>query len=194
MNDFSRKWLVVVGLTVCQFGFWENRAKADVSADYKISPLDIIIIDVVGEKDLNREVRVSSGGTITFAWLANVEVKGKTASEVEQILRELLDRDYLVEPTVMVSVKDYRSREATVLGPVGKPGAVALPGEQKLNIVEVIARAGGMTKFANENKIKLTRAGKTQTLSLEELKKVVEPEKTIFVEPGDLIEITERVF
>ena len=54
MNDFSRKWLVVVGLTVCQFGFWENRAKADVSADYKISPLDIIIIDVVGEKDLGK--------------------------------------------------------------------------------------------------------------------------------------------
>lgn len=190
---YWNKWLVV-GLAVCQCGTWLPQTRAEVTADYKISPLDNIIIDVVGEKELNREVRVSSSGTITFAWLANVEVKGKTASEVEVLLRELLDRDYLVDPTVMVSVKDYRSREATVLGPVGKPGAVPLPGEQKLNIVEVIARAGGMTKFANENKIKFTRAGKTQTLSLEELKKVVEPEKIIYVQPGDLIEITERVF
>ncbi len=183
-----------VGLGLLQLGIFQTSSYGEVNADYKISPLDNIIIDVIGEKDLNREVRVSSGGTITFAWLTNVQVNGKTASEVELILRELLDRDYLVDPTVMVSVKDYRSREATVLGPVTKPGAVPLPGEQKLNIVEVIARAGGMTKFANENKIKFTRAGKTQTLSLEELKKNIDPEKIIYVEPGDLIEVSERVF
>ncbi len=183
-----------VGLGLLQLGILQTSSYGEVNADYKISPLDNIIIDVVGEKDLNREVRVSSGGTITFAWLTNVQVNGKTASEVELILRELLDRDYLVDPTVMVSVKDYRSREATVLGSVTKPGAVPLPGEQKLNIVEVIARAGGMTKFANENKIKFTRAGKTQTLSLEELKKIIDPEKIIYVEPGDLIEVSERVF
>lgn len=164
------------------------------ASDYQIAPQDILIIDVVGEKDLGREVRVSSTGTITFTWLSNVEVKGKTIGEVEQLLRDLLDRDYLVEPTVQVSIKEYRIREVNVLGPVGRPGSLVLPGEQKLTIVDAIGRAGGFTKLANENKIKFTRGGKTETFSFEELKKQTDTAKTIYLETGDVIEVVERIF
>ena len=54
-----------------------------VEGDHKIAPLDIINIDVVGEKDLTKELRVSSSGTITFPFLGSIEVKGKTPAEVE---------------------------------------------------------------------------------------------------------------
>lgn len=169
----------------------KNLAQA---SDYQISPQDILVIDVVGEKDLGRDVRVSSSGTISFAWLSNVEVKGKTVAEVEQLLRDLLDRDYLVEPTVQVSIKEYRVREVNVLGPVNKPGSLLLPGEQKLTIVEAIGRAGGFTKLANENKIRFTRNGKVETFSFDELKKQTDPSKTIYLETGDVIEVVERIF
>lgn len=185
----SWKTTLALGLWLCG-----RTALADANNDYKIAAQDVILIDVVGEKELNRECRVSSSGTITFAWLTNVEVKGKTTAEIETLLRELLDRDYLVDPTVMVSVKDYRTREVTVLGPVNRPGSIVLPGEQKLTIVDVIGRAGGLTKLANENKIQFTHAGKTQTFSMEELKKITDPAKVIYVEPGDIIQTIEKLF
>ena len=61
-------------------GRTDETARSDEVAegDHKIAPLDIIMIDVVGEKDLSKELRVSSSGTITFPFLGSIEVKSKT--------------------------------------------------------------------------------------------------------------------
>jgi protein involved in polysaccharide export with SLBB domain len=163
------------------------------ATDYKVSPQDVLTISVVNEKDLTQECRVSAGGTITFAWLSNVEVAGKTPQQIEQELRASLDKDYLVEPTVIVSLKEYRAREVNVLGQVNKPGAVAIPPERSLTIVEAITRAQGLTLRGNPNKIEFTRRGKKQVFRMDDLNKVTDPNKQLFVEPGDIIEIGEKV-
>src|SRR5690348_5738644 len=80
-------------------------APAQVGSDYKIAPNDVIVIDVFGEKDLSREFRVSRTGTINYYFLKEVQVGGKTTTEVQQILRDMLDKDYLVDPQVTVDVK-----------------------------------------------------------------------------------------
>ena len=167
----------------------------DLSADYKVSPQDTLVIAVVGERDLTQDCRVNTSGTISFAWLSNVEVAGKTAAEVEQYLRKLLDKDYLVDPTVLVQVKEYRAREVTVMGQVNKPGAVAIPAEQPLTIVEAIARAGSIAKGGDPNKIYFTRRGKEKVkLSLDQLSKVTDPARQLYVQPGDVIDVGEKVF
>ena len=167
----------------------------DLSADYKVSPQDTLVIAVVGEKDLTQDCRVNTSGTISFAWLNNVEVAGKTSAEVEQYLRKLLDKDYLVDPTVLVQVKEYRAREVTVMGQVNKPGAVPIPAEQPMTIVEAIARAGSIAKGGDPNKIWFTRRGKEKVkLSLDALSKVTDPSKQIYVQPGDVIEVGEKAF
>ena len=172
-----------------------DRAQEDLSADYKISAQDVLTIGVVGEKDLLQDCRVTTSGTISFAWLNNVEVGGKTASEVEQYLRKLLDKDYLVDPTVLVQVKEYRAREVTVMGQVNKPGAVPSPAEQPMTIVEAIARAGSIAKGGDTGKIYFTRRGKEKIrLSLDALSKNNDPSKVIYVQPGDVIDVGEKVF
>src|SRR2546425_7625597 len=83
-------------VSVCAFFVCrEVRAAEVVEVDRKIAPLDILTIDVVGEKDLSKELRVSSSGTITFPFLGSLEVKGKTPTEVETLLKDLLGKDYL---------------------------------------------------------------------------------------------------
>jgi protein involved in polysaccharide export with SLBB domain len=184
-------WLFAIGLMV-------SRAFAqadDLSADYKVCPQDTLVIAVVGEKDLTQDCRVNTSGTISFAWLSNVEVAGKTSSEVEQYLRKLLDKDYLVDPTVLVQVKEYRAREVTVMGQVNKPGAVTIPAEQPLTVVEAIARAGSIAKGGDPNKIWFTRRGREKVkLSLDQLSKVTDPTRMLYVQPGDVIDVGEKVF
>ena len=167
----------------------------DLSADYKVSAQDTLVIAVVGEKDLTQDCRVNTSGTISFAWLSNVEVAGKTAAEVEQHLRKLLDKDYLVDPTVLVQVKEYRAREVTVMGQVNKPGAITIPAEQPLTIVEAIARAGSIAKGGDPNKIWFSRRGKEKVkLNLEQLSRITDPAKQLYVQPGDVIDVGEKVF
>lgn len=174
-------------------GRWAGRAAEIVEGDHKIVALDILTIDVVGEKDLSKELRVSSSGTITFPFLGSIEVKGKTPAEVETLLKDKLGKDYLVDPQVIVTVKEYRSRTVSVIGQVNKPGVIALPAEQKMDILEAIAQAGDLTKAAKKSGIEVSRKGKTYKFTLDDLKKESDPEKKFWLEPGDVIYVRESI-
>src|SRR3982750_2399312 len=196
MNRHSLSKLVafVVVIGFC-FSPISPRGQEDLSADYKVCPQDVLTVAVIGEKELTQDCRVNTSGTISFAWLSNVEVAGKTAAEVEQHLRKLLDKDYLVDPTVLVQVKEYRAREVTVMGQVNKPGAIPIPAEQPLTVVEAIARAGSIAKGGDPNKIYFSRRGKEKIkLSMDALSKVTDPARMLYVQPGDVIDVGEKVF
>src|SRR5881394_725352 len=200
MKHYKPVWLPWLAAIFALFAGLDGRtyenARSDEVAegDHKIAPLDIIMIDVVGEKDLSKELRVSSSGTITFPFLGSIEVKGKAPAEVENLLKEKLGKDYLVDPQVIITVKEYRSRTVSVIGQVNKPGLIALPAEQKMGILEAIASAGDLTRSANKNRIEVSRKGKTQKYTLDDLKKDTTPEKKFWLEPGDVIYAHESFF
>ncbi|HOK78792.1 MAG TPA: polysaccharide biosynthesis/export family protein, partial [Verrucomicrobiota bacterium] len=87
-------------------------------AERKISPTDTLYITIVGETGLQTDFKVSASGTIQFPFLEVVEVAGLTPSELSLKLRELLMKDYFVDPQVLVTVKDYRADFVTVIGQV----------------------------------------------------------------------------
>jgi|SRR5438477_9704472 len=181
-------------LLCCALGISDRchlRAGEGAEVDRKIAPLDILTIDVVGEKDLSKELRVSSSGTITFPFLGSIEVKGRTPAEVEDLLKDKLGKDYLVDPQVIVTVKEYRTRTVSVIGQVNKPGLIPLPAEQKMDILEAIAQAGDLTKGARKSGIEVSRKGKTYKFTLDQLKKESNPEKKFWLEPGDVISVRE---
>jgi polysaccharide biosynthesis/export protein VpsN len=168
------------------------QVKSDFNSDYKIAPNDTVIIDVFGEKDFSREFRVTRSGTINYPFVGELTVAGKTTSQVREELTDKLNKDYLVDPQVTVDVKDYRVREVFVNGAVNKPGSIILTGEQDLDILGAIFRAGGLTVRANESRIKFTRPGVIEKVfSLDDLKK---PKNNQLLQPGDIIEIAEKLF
>jgi polysaccharide export outer membrane protein len=194
MNRFMTIHVVLCWLCLAVPAVERIGAAEAVEGDRKIAPLDILNIDVVGEKDLSKELRVSSSGTVTFPFLGSIEVKGKTPAEVEDMLREKLGKDYLVDPQVIVTVKEYRTRSVSVIGQVNKPGVIVLPAEQKMDVLEAIAQAGDLTKSANKNRIEVSRKGETRKFTLDELKKESDPKKKFWLEPGDVIYVHESFF
>jgi hypothetical protein len=91
------------------------------------------------------------------------------------------------------AVTAKKPAEIFVNGAVNKPGTILLSPEQNLDILGAITRAGGLTIRASENKIKFTRPGVIQkTLSLEDLKK--DPKANVTLQPGDIIEVSEKLF
>lgn len=156
----------------------------------KIAANDLLLITIVGERDLQTEFRVSSAGSIQFPFLDEVEVVGVTPGELRTRLRGLLMKDYFVDPQVLVTVKDYRTEFVRVIGHVNRPGPIQLTGEQRMDVYDAIAMAGGMTPRAR-NAVEFTRSGVTRTLKLDELKKESDPAKKIWVQPGDIIDVKE---
>jgi len=194
MKQWFARWIAVgLGLLVLAGPGVAVRAQQTEKSDRKIAPGDLLLIVIVGEKDLPVEFRVSASGTIDFPYLGTVEVKDKTPTEVAAQLKEGLQKDYYVDPQVSVSVKEYRKQFVRVIGQVVRGGLIELPGDQRFDLVDALAAAGGLTSLANKNKISITRSGKTETYSLDQLKSIKDPAKRVWVEPDDLIEVAEKL-
>ena len=199
----QRVWcLVATCILLGQAAYAQEAAttKAKVDSDRKIEALDMLTVNVFGETEFSGanntglELRVSSTGEVTLYLLGSVEVAGKTPAEAERHIRDLLKKDYIIDPHVLVLVKTYRVSNVTVMGQVGSPGLIDLPAERRLDILSGIAQAGGFTKLARTSRIDLTRAGVTITYDLEKLKKESNPAKKIWLSPDDLIYVHESAF
>lgn len=130
---------------------------ADRKTDtYFVGKKDILDIRVYDEADLSKEAIVDHAGNIHFPLLGSVQVEGLTTRQVESLLAERLGDKYLVNPQVFVSVKEYNSQRAIVLGVVKNPGAYALTGET--TILDLISRAGGLLESGGKNLV-LVRQG-----------------------------------
>jgi polysaccharide biosynthesis/export protein len=129
--------------------------------DYVLQPLDLLRVQVFQEDDINKqgEVRISEQATITLPLIGSVSLKGRTVRQAENMIRDLYDKDYLVNPQVNVQVLKYAERFVNVNGAVNTAGRVAFPQERGLTIVSAITAAGGQSRIANLNRVKLTRKG-----------------------------------
>ncbi|MBW8781242.1 MAG: polysaccharide export protein [Verrucomicrobia bacterium] len=138
--------------------------------DYLLQPSDLLNVKVFQEENLTRDVRVSQEYSVTLPLIGKVDVKGKSLRQTEDLVRELYARDYLVNPQVNIVVVEYAKRSVNVIGQVNQPGAVLFPQEQGLTLLDAISRAGGFSRLANRNQVKLTRTnadGKAETFIID---------------------------
>ena len=189
------KWILGLALSLGAVA-WAQSAARDAGrggADRRISPQDVLTIVIVGEPNLPTDYRVSASGEIQFPFLDVVQVNGLTPRELDLKLEELLAKDYFVSPEVLVSVKEYRQEFVIVIGAVNRAGNVPLSAEQKMDILDAIAFAGGTTRSA-KNAVEHTRDGKRTVYSLDKLKSESDPSRKVILKPGDILEVKESVF
>lgn len=126
-------------------------------SDYVLQPSDLLRIQIFQEDDLTRDVRISQENTINLPLIGGLETKGRNARQLQELIRELYDRDFLVNPQINVSVIEYAKRSVNVIGSVNEPGVVLFPQEQGLTLLDAISRVGGFSRLADRKKVKLTR-------------------------------------
>lgn len=167
-------------------------------ADYVLQPQDLIRVYVFQEEDINKqgEVGISSEHTITLPMIGTVSLRNKTVRQAEELIRALYDKDFLVNPTVTVTVLKYSDRSVNVTGAVNDAKRVQFPPERGLTIVDAITLAGGHNRYADLKKVKLTRKGadgesETRDVDVDAIQK--KGARDIPLEPGDVIFVPERV-
>ena len=116
--------------------------------EYRLGGGDLIEVSVYGVDQFKHELRINSSGYIHLPLVGDIEVAGKTASEVERELKLRLHPDIIKDPHVSVFVKDYRSQPVYVLGAVRSPGQYQIT--RQLQLVDIIAMAGGLAPKADD--------------------------------------------
>lgn len=166
--------------------------------EYKVQPEDVLQITVYEEPDLTAKVRVSGNGEISFPLLGRIPVTGLSVLEVQEKITELLAKDYLINPQVVVFIETYHARDVFVTGAVNKPGSYPLPAGKPATLMEAIAMAGGFTEEAALNSTRIIRIeeGKEKTIHVKarDIIKKGEKSEDVEIRPNDVVFIPESFF
>lgn len=166
-------------------------------SNYLLAANDLIKLSVFQENDLETTVRISKDGTVTFPLIGVVKVAGKTPQSAAKLVRDLLAKDYLVNPQVNLTVMEYSKRRFIVLGQVQRPGAFDMPDRDSVTLLQAIGMAGGYTRIADPSRItvKRNRNGQDGLFKLNAKRMASGDAGGEFeILPGDVITVGESLF
>jgi polysaccharide export outer membrane protein len=151
---------------------------------------------VYQQPDLETKARLDQDGRITMPLLGTLTIGGKTVDQARGMIRELLDKDYLVNPQVSLTIVEYAKRVFTILGEVQRPGTYEIQGESSLSLLQAIGLAGGYTRLSAPSKIIVERIQngqkKVYNLNADSMSKD-EKTKPFEILPNDTITVGESL-
>lgn len=155
---------------------------------YTVKPGDSLTISVWKEPDLQGPVLVTPDGAFAFPLVGQVDARGKTVSQLQEIISERLQR-YISDPVVTVSVNDVRGNKVYVIGQVNKPGEFVV--NPRVDVMQALSMAGGSTAFASLGNIIILRRTGTRQEALRfdytEVTKGRDLEQNIELQSGDIV-------
>jgi polysaccharide export outer membrane protein len=170
------------------------------ASGYRIQPGDQLAITVLEDDTLNRTTLVLPDGRISVPLAGSVQAAGRTVDSIESIIADRLASNFAVRPSVFVSVTSVSELVETfpiyVIGQVGDPGIREV--EPGTTLLQAIALAGGLDRFAAAKRIQLRRSDPStgqERLYLFNFKAVERGgaiQSMITMREGDVIVVPER--
>lgn len=196
MHRTARLWLVAaVMFGACGGAHHTIQAPPMPSQDTTLGVGDVFDVRIYGEKDLSGTYMVAQDGTIDFPLVGSLHVEGLEPPAVAELLASKLESGKILkDPQVSILVREYKSKQVSIVGAVSKPGSYAMqPG---MTVIQAISQAGGFTALANRNSTTVTRrvggklvryevpAGDIQEGTAQDFR----------LQNGDIVYVPERVF
>jgi len=121
---------------------------------YTVKPGDTLRVSVWKEPDLTGEVLVTPDGAFAFPLVGQIDARGKSVSELQQIVVERLKK-YISDPVVTVAVHEIKGNKVFVIGQVAHPGEFIV--NPRVDVMQALSMAGGTTPFASLSNITIIR-------------------------------------
>lgn len=157
------------------------------AAPYELGPGDVLQIKVINFENLSTQVTVQPDGKISLPLVGSVDAAGRSA---ERLAEELTTRysEFVVKPSIWVTVTQFREQSIFMLGLVKVPGKAAItPG---MTILTAIASVGGTAEKADLSNVLVTRDNReTFTVDLEAAAR--DPKRNIELRAGDIVHVPE---
>jgi polysaccharide export outer membrane protein len=138
---------------------------------YHLQPGDVVQVEVLEDPSLNRSLLVLPDGSINFPQVGTVRAGGRTVDQLRGALTSGLAPNFAEPPNIYVTVGSVAPPAAAAPGavagipanamPVYVMGEVGAPGRRDIepgtNLLQFLAQAGTLTRFAARNRIELHR-------------------------------------
>jgi len=157
--------------------------------DFVIGLEDVLSVNVWKEPELSlKEVVVRPDGKISVPLANDIQASGLTTQQLQDQIAEKL-KEFISAPVVTVTVVRISSQSVSIVGEVARPGVYALAAP--MTVLELLARAGGVTLDAKTKKIKIIRKEKEKTVQFmfnyNDIKSGKGLETNILLKSGDVV-------
>ena len=133
-------------------------------------------------------------GTVLLPLIGTVNLDGKTVAEANDLIQSKYAKGFVKDPHVLLTVLEYRKSTFSILGQVMRPGIYEIPEGTHITQVEAIHLAGGFTRLASQNGVKVKRMvkGKAVVFKVKAGSMADSAEVAPFeILPGDVIKVNE---
>jgi polysaccharide biosynthesis/export protein len=155
--------------------------------DIHIGPEDLLEITVFELPQFNVTSRVSGDGTVTMPLIGSVAIGGLTKKEAEQKIAAALEAKYVNNASVSINIKEYKSKQVSILGAVKNPGAYYII--SKRTLLQLLSDAGGLAPEAGD-KCFIFRSGVPKIeIDLAQLMNSGNESFNISIQPGDVVNV-----
>jgi len=166
----------------------EARIEAAKLDPYHVNPGDILSISVWREETLQSDVLVRPDGFISFPLAGDVEAAGNTVTEIQEQLTERLAK-FIPDVVVTVSTLQIGGNKIYVIGQVARPGEFLV--NPRVDIMQALAMAGGLTPFADVNDITILRRRGHVRMAIpfnyKDLERGKKLDQNVILQPGDVV-------
>lgn len=185
---YQKLQLYVAVVIVCLIFSERVLAEDGATRSYPLHAGDILNVQVWGEPELNHEVLIAPDSTFSFPLIGSIAVAGRDADAVQREVSQRLSK-YIPDANVTISLIRINGNVIYVLGQVNRPGQFPMPGP--INVAQALSLAGGMTPYANADKIKILRPNEEGQVTLpfrySDIVKGEELEQNVTLVSGDVI-------
>jgi polysaccharide export outer membrane protein len=155
---------------------------------YLIGPGDVIEISVWKDPELSRNLVVPPDGIISFPLIGSINATRLAVPELRKIVTKRLS-EFIPDVTVTVMLVEINSLKAYVIGKVNVPGAFDI--DMESNVMQILAKAGGLNPFASSGNIKILRQTENQLIKIPfnygQVEKGKNLEQNIILKAGDVV-------
>lgn len=131
---------------------------------YAVRVGDTIAIEVFGQTEFSRTVKVAFDGTIPYPYAGNVKVVGLTTDQIKSIIEQTVRR-FIKDPVVTVYVVDYGPMYVYLQGAINR--IFDISNYKEVTLTQLFSLLGlSPSSEIDFETIQLRRAGKTQTLNM----------------------------
>lgn len=177
----------------------DDRAPGDTSR-YIMGPGDQVSVFVYRAPELSADLPVRPDGRISLPLVPDIQVAGRTPSELSRDVEERLKR-YVREPNVTVMVRSFvgmPNQQIRVIGEAAQP--MSMPYREGLSLMDVMIGSRGLTRYAAGNRAEIIRrnpaTGQREVIRvrLNDLLRGGDVSQDIPMRPGDTLVIPQGWF
>ena len=132
-------------------GFDYSQLQNRCQGNFHLESGDVIRVYVWNEPNHSRDqVLVRPDGQISLPLVGDVQAAGLTVEELSVAIKKAIQK-FVPNSKVDVSLVTARSYQIYVMGEVRRTGV--LTGQTQLNVLQALSQAGGLTPFAEKDRI-----------------------------------------